>query len=147
MLNQMTSVKECILTLTEAILIYENKKINLNNSSTNLSRSFSGRNRKISKNRCIIDILLDYLCHFDPQIVNREFLIEYRLLFELRGGILSEMSALSKLSGKTQLTTSAITQSFLLSLFIHQANWESLYKCVQFLLKNHSFFSKTEYDY
>jgi hypothetical protein len=146
MLNQITSVNECILALTEAILIYENKKINLNNSTPHLSRSFS-RNTKISKNRCIIDILLDYLCHFDPQIVNKEFMIEYRLLFELRGGILSEASANSKLSSKSQLTTSAITQSFLLSLFIHQANWEKLYKCVQFLFNNHLFFSKTEQNY
>jgi hypothetical protein len=132
-LNEMTNINECILALTESILIYENKKISLDLINSNRSISSSSSS---SKNRCIVDILLDYLCHFDPQIINKEFKIEYRLLFELRGGILSE----------SHLSTSAITQSFLLSLFVHQANWDKLHKCVQYLLAGHSFCSKSELD-
>ena len=146
-LNEMANINECIMALTESILIYENKKIihDINSSSTSLHRSMSSRNSKISKNRCVVDILLDYLCHFDPQIINKEFEIEYRLLFELRGGILSDTSvSTSKSLDKNQLTTSDITQSFLLSLFIHQANWEKLFRCMQLLLNNHSFFSQNE---
>ena len=155
-LKEMSSVNESLMALTESILFYENKKIRVDqqqllNNSHHLNRSMSSRSSRISKNRCVVDILLDYFCHLDPQIINKEFMLEHRLLFELRGGISSETYAVEpqdmQLVVKKHLTTSAITQSFLLSLFIHQASWEKLYTCAQYLLDNHSFFSKSELDY
>ncbi len=113
-LNELNE-KDRIVALLESILIYENK------SSTN--------------NRCIIDLLLDYFCHIDPQIIDKQFDLEKRLLFESRKTIKTNNTKKSETISMTD-----ITQSFLLSLFIHQANWQKLFECVQNLLDKHQFF-------
>ena len=102
-----------IVALVESILIYENESSN--------------------NNRCIIDLLLDYFCHIDPQIIDKQFGLEKRLLFESR-----KKTNNTKTSDIISMTD--ITQSFLLSLFIHQANWQKLYECVNNLLDSHKFF-------
>lgn len=134
-LNEMSS-NERIKSLTESILVYENKDL-------------TPKKCLINYRRCIVDILLDYFCHFDPQIINKEFEIEYRLLFELRNNTVENTVNESYMvkQDETQFSTSAITQSFLLSLFIHQANWQKLYDCVQYLLSKHSFFSTVQNNY
>jgi hypothetical protein len=104
-LNEM-SENERIVALVDSVLVFENRPSNFVND------------------RCAVDLLLDYFCHFDPQIINKKFDLEQRLLFETRQSNVSNN----------------ITQPFLLSLFIHQANWQKLYNCVNYLLENHEFF-------
>lgn len=99
-LNRIDSTGERISLIAESILNYE--KSNLKNA------------------RCIVDILLDYFCHLDPQIITNQNEIEYQILFELRQ--------------LNQFTT----QPFLLSLFIHQGDWNKLHNCVLYLLSNES---------
>lgn len=153
-LNELSSNDERILTLAQSILDYEIKQDNYlkrsksnskiikenrtpqktdQNKSDNQIDSYS-----ITYKRCIVDILLDYFCHFDPQIINKQFQIEYRLLFELRK---SEFTRTVQTTESQLFSTSAITQTFLLALFTHQASWKKLYDCVLFLLDNHTFFS------
>ena len=124
-LNQVGS-NEIIGLLAETIWKYE-FELDRGSDLSTVERSRSKKKQK----RCVINILLDYFCHFDPQIMNRDFEIEYKLLFELKAFATSDM----------KLKLNSITHSFLLSLFIHQASWSRLFNCVQFLLANHTFFS------
>lgn len=114
LLNKFPSNNERIQVLGETILRYENQ--------TSTTKPTSGQATEVFEqpNRCVIDLLLDYFCHLDSQIVNKEVDIEHRLLFEMRSS--------EDLNAK-------ITQPFLLSLFIHQAGWKKLFECVQYLLK------------
>jgi len=117
---------ERIQVLATAILNAENQQKqkelgspNSDSSSNNyLDQAFS------SNNRSSIDTLLDYFCHLDEHIVDKKLPIEHRLLFEMRRD-----------SNDDSKTTTTATQLFLLSLFIHQANWEKLFDCVEFLFK------------
>jgi hypothetical protein len=113
-----------ISLLAESILKYEFE----NRDTVILSQT---KKLAVSKHkRCVINILLDYFCHFDPQIVSSDFDIEFKLLFELKAA--SDM----------KLKLNSITHSFLLSLFIHQASWSRLYTCVQHsLATNHTLFA------
>lgn len=75
------------------------------------------------KRRCTLDFLLDLYCRRDPHIVrSKSISSEFRLLFERRQ------------------TTSSIydAQSFLLALFIHQADWSNLFECIRYLLESRS---------
>ncbi len=112
---------QSINLLAESILKYE-----FENRDAVIS---SQKSTLVKQKRCVINILLDYFCHFDPQIVNHNFEIEFKLLFELKS------------FGDMKLKLNSITHSFLLSLFIHQASWTRLYACIQHLLENHTFFS------
>ena len=100
--------------LGETILRYENQTPATETTSGQASEVFE------QHNRCVVDLLLDYFCHLDSQIVNKEVDIEHRLLFEMRS---------------TEDLNAKITQPFLLSLFIHQAGWKKIFECVQYLLK------------
>ncbi len=82
-------------------------------SNTYLDREFENTNRSF------INTMLDYFCRLDEQIIDKELSTEHRLLFEMR-------------DARNYSKTTA-TQLFLLSLFIHQANWEKLSDCVEFL--------------
>lgn len=75
------------------------------------------------KRRCTLDFLLDLYCRRDPHIVrSKSISSQFRLLFERRQ------------------TTSSIydAQSFLLALFIHQADWSNLFECIRYLLESRS---------
>lgn len=126
------------MVLGETILKYENapdvnkdkqnsaaadNAMETDNTDSNLDAVF-----QINNNRCTIDMLLDYFVHLDPQIVNKQLDIQHRLLFEMRS---------------TNNFRAAITQPYLLSLFIHQGGWQKLFDCVQYLFSppsgvNHS---------
>lgn len=120
------STQDRIVVLSESILNYELKKCKFVSNKNKIKSQVSNTHE-----RCIIDIMLDYFCHFDAQIVSKQFDIEFRLLFEMR----SHESSLS------------VTQPFLLSLFIHQANWQRLCDSVAFILKDHLFFRKHDKQY
>jgi hypothetical protein len=114
--------------LAETILKYENGSENMNTSRNNAHAMETDNTDsnldavlQISTNRCTINMLLDYIVHLDPQIINKELDIEHRLLFEMR---------------KTNDSRSFITQSYLLSLFIHQAGWQKLFDCAQYLFSS-----------
>jgi hypothetical protein len=92
-------------------------------------------------NRCNIDMLLDFFCHIEPHIIDKEIEVEHRLLFEMRKKQTKDLENTTNpnsISNSISLYTSAtITQPFLLSLFIHQANWHKLNNCVLFLFNSH----------
>lgn len=120
-----------MIALIETILKYENKEVDEspNEKTAQLKVSENSEDAFFQmNNRCVIDLLLDFFCHLDPHIVGKEFEMETRLLFEMRNH-----DDDSKLN---------ITQPFLLSLFIHQANWQKLYDCVQFLFNPLNVFSR-----
>lgn len=100
-------------TKQNATAATEENAMDTDNTDSNLDAVF-----QINNNRCTIDMLLDYFVHLDPQIVNKELDIQYRLLFEMRN---------------TNDYRAAITQPYLLSLFIHQAGWQKLFDCAQYL--------------
>lgn len=86
-----------------------------------------------SYERCVVDVLLDLYCRRDRQIVQKKLHgveTEFRLLFEQR-----------------RRDGTYLTQSFLLALFIHQANWSNLFECIQYLLESRSIFSKLNNKY
>lgn len=112
-----------VVNKTKQNAAVEDNAMETNNTDSNLDAVF-----QINNNRCTIDMLLDNFVHLDPQIVNKELDIQHRLLFEMRN--ISDFRA-------------AITQPYLLSLFIHQAGWQKLFDCVQYLFSpssvvNHS---------
>lgn len=112
-LDKFCSDNERIKALAHTILKLENQTTTVENSDKHL---------KLEKtSRCIIDMLLYYFCHIDPQIVDKEIDIEHKLLFEMR------------ISNDFRST---LTQPYLLSLFIHQANWKKLFDCVQYLFSS-----------
>lgn len=139
-----------ISLLIETILMFENNEelnrsltteeaTNANCQIVQETRSSSIFSTTTKSKRSVIDILLDFYCHYNPQIVSKQSGIEFRLLFELR------LLANEKTSeNKFQLYSSDLTQSFLLSLFIHQANWKKLFDCVQYLL---NFYLQDKYRY
>lgn len=104
------------------------------NSTQNLKQSvFHRQLSNFNYQKCVVDVLLDLYCRRDPQIVRKKLHrveTEFRLLFEQR-----------KCDG------TFLTQSFLLALFIHQANWTNLFECVQYLLDSRSIFSKLNNSY
>jgi hypothetical protein len=127
------SNEQRLTVLSECIIEYE-RTAECTKSSTIIN--------KTSK-RCVVDLLLDYMCHFDSQIVNKRFEQQSRLLFELREPLsnvtfpyLFEFSntMISIYSQSTSNQNSDVTRSFLLSLFVHQANWNKLHECVDYLL-------------
>lgn len=86
-----------------------------------------------SYERSVVDVLLDLYCRRDPQIVRKKWRgveTEFRLLFEQR-----------------RRDGTLLTQSFLLALFIHQANWSNLFECIEYLLDSRSIFSKLNNTY
>lgn len=116
-LNKIDSTNERISLISNSIINLEKNESNEDMTTVqadDLEQNFA------RKTRCIVDILLDYFCHLDPQIISDQNEIEYQVLFE------SRQMSLSKLT----------TQPFLLSLFIHQGDWKKLYNCVQFLLNS-----------
>jgi hypothetical protein len=105
-------------------------------SGLNDASSFKNNKQK----RCVINILLDYFCHFDPHIVNssKNNGAEFRLLFELKHDSAINDN-IDDYNQTTDIKLNTFAQSFLLSLFIHQANWSKLYNCVNYSLKDHTF--------
>ncbi len=120
-LNKIDSDNERINLIANSILNYEKVDLEIDEKQPDSVESIENLVEKTFSNqstRCLVDILLDYFCHLDPQIVSGLNPIEYQVLFELRN---------TKQSKST-------TQPFLLSLFIHQGDWKKLNNCVLFLL-------------
>lgn len=96
---------------------------------------------KKSSDYMAIDVLLDLYCRRDPHIVRRrkslvvdEDMAQFKLLFVERR---------KKRRKEATTTQDSLTQSFLLALFIHQADWSNLADCVKYLLETRaSIFSK-----
>ena len=107
-LNAMSSTNEKINLIADWLLILENAEIQIN----------CKRDEHFSKNQRVIVILLDYFCHLDPQVISTDDPKQYQILF------------VSREKG----SSSTMTQSFLLSLFIHQGDWQKLHSCVLYLL-------------
>jgi hypothetical protein len=107
-LNTIESTSEKINLIADWLLSLENTEIQLS----------SKRNENFSKNQSVIVILLDYFCHLDPQVISADDPKQYQILF------------VSREKGNS----STMTQFFLLSLFIHQGDWQKLHSCVSYLL-------------
>ena len=128
-LGELTSDEERIVDLAESILDFDNT----NQAETNLGSKIAESEERMDKSkRCIIDLLLDFFCHLDAHIVNKQFTAEIRLLFELRQQLTSTNKLLPSAEASQNMT---VTQPFLLALFVHQASWRKLYACVEFLLR------------
>lgn len=95
--------------------------------------------------RSVVDVLLDLYSRCDPQIVRKNqwhgIETEFRLLFEQR-----QQRGRGR-GRRVNDSTPPLTQSFLLALFIHQANWTNLFDCIQYLLDSKSIFSKLNNTY
>jgi hypothetical protein len=107
-LNAISSTSKKINLIADWLLNLENAEIQIN----------CKRNEHFSKNQRVIVILLDYFCHLDPQVISTDDPKQYQILF------------VSREKGNS----STMTQSFLLSLFIHQGDWQKLHNCVLYLL-------------
>ena len=68
----------------------------------------------------LINILINYLCRFDSNIVNKKFNEQVKLVFEYRN--------------------SSLNFSNLISIFLHQANWQKIFDCCLNLIKKNNFF-------
>lgn len=138
-LNDLKSTSTRIESLVRTLLAYETSKqekcIKRLNSNSRIIKS--EQSLSVTYKRCVIDILLDYFCHFDAQIVSeRHFDAEFRLLFEMRN--VSESAAWHS---HIAASSTSLIQSFLLSLFIHQASWTNLFTCVNMLFDGHRLFA------
>ena len=139
-LDAMSGDAERIRSLAQSILFYENSPTpppealpDQVTTSTNLSTNAVDQ-------RCAVGILLDYFCHFDPQIVNKMADVEQCLLFTSRRR--GRPSARSASMSSAMSMSMSMGQSFLLALFIHQASWCKLFACAQQMLNMSLFFTE-----
>lgn len=75
----------------------------------------------------LINILTNYLCRFDSNIVNKRFDEQVKLVFEFR--------------------KSSLNFSNLISIFLHQANWEKIFDCCLNVIKNNHFFKQKNQNF
>lgn len=113
-LNTISSTNERVTLIADSLL---NLEKNMCSSRFKDSTGIDG-DEESNKQQSIIVILLDYFCHLDPQVISADDPKQYQILFESR----------------SRDHSSAMTQPFLLSLFIHQGDWQKLYNCVLYLL-------------
>lgn len=77
-------------------------------------------NKDLNKNKYYLNILISYFFRYDPNIINRVFDKQFKLIFEKR--------------------ISSLNFSTLLSILMHQANWQNLYECLINIFNNNNFF-------